>query len=188
MRKSVRRTTLTRARSSAFVATVLAVITVGVGCRDVSSFSSHGDRFRGAVVNGSFLRSGVAENTTACVTLDTDHLQDSPGTITTSDGRFQATALRPIPQIWHDPLSTLDFGDGRVQNLVYAATPLRGDSGPEEVQDIMVVISLMQQDRHVEVRLLRGAPPVDAGTTPPGVASAVFAVFHLERERGSCAF
>ena len=84
--------------------------------------------------------------------------------------------------------ATAAFGDGRVQNLVYAATPLIGDSGPEEAQDVFVVISLMQQDRHVEVRLLRGAPQADAGATPPGVASAVFAVFHLERERGPCEF
>jgi hypothetical protein len=157
-------------------------------CRDVSHFSSHGDRFQGEVVAGSFVRSGVAENTQACVTIDTDHLQDAPGTLTTSDGRFKSTPLRPIPQLWHDPLSTLAFGDGRVQNLVYAATPLIGDAGPEEAQDIFVVISLMQQDRHIEVRLLRGAPQTDAGATPPGVASTVFAVFHLERERGPCSF
>lgn len=157
-------------------------------CRDVSNFTSHGDRFQGAVTGGNFVRSGVAENTQACLTLDTDHLQDAPGTITTSDGRFNATSLRPIPQIWHDPLSTLAFGDGRVQNLVYAATPSIGDGGPEEAQDVFVVVSLMQQDRHVEVRLLRGAPQADAGAVPAGVASTLFAVFHLERERGPCAF
>ena len=94
------------------------------GCRDVSRFSSKGDRFEGSVVKGSFVRSGLVEDAKMCLTLDTDHLQDSPGTLTTTDGRFRLTSLRPIPQIWHDPLSTLRFGDGRVQNLIYAASPM----------------------------------------------------------------
>ena len=122
-----------------------------------------------------------------CLSLDIDHLQDAPGSITTSDGRFKSTVLRPIPQIWHDPLSTLSFGDGRVQNLVYAAGPLVQDSGPEEVQDILVVISIMQTDQ-LEVRLLRGAPQADAGSPPAGVAPAIFGVFTLERRTGPCAF
>lgn len=162
----------------------------GVGlfaCRDLSKFSSRGDRYQGTITNGSFVRTGVSEDTKLCLTLDTDHLQDAPGALTTSDGRFRAAPLRPIPQIWHDPLSTLDFGDGRVQNLVYAVTPLVGDGGVEEAQDVFVVLSLMQS-KHIEARLLRGAPQIDAGAPPPGVASAVFAVFHLEREEGPCAF
>jgi hypothetical protein len=97
------------------------------------------------------------------------------------------TALRPIPQLWHDPLSTLTFGDGREHNLVYAASPMVGDAGVAEAQDIMVVISLMQSN-HVEVRLLRGAPQSDAGPPPLGVANAVFGVFDLDREPGPCSF
>lgn len=177
-------------KTIATTSSVLALLALSqsAACRDVSKFSSNGDRFEGTVTNGSFVRSGVGANTKMCLTIDTDRLQDSPGTITTNDGRFQATPLRPIPQIWHDPLSTLAFGDGRIQNLVYAATPLIGDGGPEEAQDVFVVLSLMQQTRHVEVRLLRGAPQADAGAVPAGVASAVFGVFHLEREEGPCAF
>ena len=169
------------------IAAALASSLVTVGCRDTSRFSSRGDRFQGDVVKGSFVRSGMGEHVSMCLTLDTDHLQDAPGTITTSDGRFRATALRPIPQIWHDPLSMLSFGDGRVQNLVYAAAPLPGEAGAEEAQDVMVVVSLMQTD-HVEVRLLRGAPQTDAGLPPPGTASALFGVFNLDRQPGPCAF
>lgn len=161
------------------------------GCRDVSRFASHGDRFQGGVVKGSFVRSGIVELTRMCLTLDTDHLQDTPGTITTSDGRFRKAALRPIPQVWHDPLSTLMFGDGRVQNLVYAVTPLptneSGAAAPSESQDVLVIVSLMQSD-HVEVRLLRGAPQSDAGPPPPGTATPIFAVFNLDREAGPCVF
>lgn len=158
---------------------------LAAACRDVTRFSSKGDRFEGSVVKGSFVRSGVVEDARMCLTLDTDHLQDAPGSITTSDGRFHRTPLRPIPQIWHDPLSTLEFGDGRVQNLVYAASPALGDGGPFEAQDVMVIVSLMQSD-HIEVRLLRGAPQTDAGVPPAGVASALFGVFNLERLPGAC--
>lgn len=138
-------------------------------------------------MKGSFVRAGIAEDVSMCLTLDTDHLQDTPGFVSTSDGRFSHTPLRPIPQIWHDPLSTLSFGDGRYQNLVYAAGPFVKDAGPEEAQDIVVVVSLMQSEQ-LEVRLLRGAPQADAGPPPPGVAPAVFGVFTLERRTGPCAF
>jgi hypothetical protein len=163
----------------------LVVVTIWLlfvgGCRDTSRFSSRGDRFEGAIVKGSFVRSGLDEAERMCLTLDTDHLQDAPGTITTSDGRFKSAPLRPIPQIWHDPLSTLDFGDGRVQNLVYAATP------EVEPQDVIAIVSLMRSD-HIEVRLLRGAPQTDAGPPPPGAAPALFGVFNLDRQPGPCAF
>jgi len=166
---------------------LLTAIAAIAGCRDVTRFSSKGDRFEGSVVKGSFVRSGITEDARMCLTLDTDRLQDAPGTVTTSDGRFKATALRPIPQIWHDPLSTLSFGDGRVQNLVYAAAPAILDAGVAEAQDMMVIVSLMTSD-HIEVRLVRGAPQTDAGAAPPGVASTVFGVFNLDRAPGQCAF
>jgi tetratricopeptide (TPR) repeat protein len=155
-----------------------------VGCRDLSSFTTGGDRFEGAVVQGDFVRAGVDKLTSLCLSLDTDHLQDAPGTISTSDGRFHASSLRSIPQIWHDPLSTLSFGDGRLKNLVYAAATSSpfGDGLGEYV---MVVVSLMQSG-DVEVRLIRGAPglaAVDSGSPSGG---NVFAVFDLTRQTGPC--
>jgi hypothetical protein len=160
---------------------------LALGCRDPSRFSTHGDRFEGGVVKGNFVRAGVDSDVKMCLTLDTDHLQESPGVVTTSDGRFRAAPLRPIPQIWHDPFSTLTFGEGRDQNLVYAASPLSGDAGEAEAQDVLVVVSLMRSN-HIEVRLLRGAPQSDAGPPPSGVASPMFGVFNLDRQQGSCSF
>jgi hypothetical protein len=156
-----------------------------VACRDLSSFTTGGDRFEGPVVPGDFVRAGVPSNVRACLTLDTDHLQDAPGRISSSDGRFHEEPLRPIPQIWHDPLSTLSFGDGRQKNLVYVATPVpsfAGDPGGE----VFVVVSLMNSGS-VEVRLLRGAPGGDA-STPTGAPSNIFAVFTLDRQPGPCSF
>jgi hypothetical protein len=126
------------------------------------------------------------------MTLDTDHLQDAPGYVWTTDGLFTKTPLRPIPQIWHDPLSTMSFGDGRVQNLVYVGTPVSA------AEDVVAVVSLMSSGR-VEVRLLRGAPQADAGAAgtsadagaDAGVASTsasppLFAVFSLDRRDVPC--
>ena len=135
------------------------------------------------MVPGSFVRAGVTDDAIVCLTLDTEHLQDAPGLISSSDGRFNATPLRPIPQLWHDPLSTLSFGEERIKNLVYAAAPTE-DGGPG--QDLLVIISLMQSST-IEVRFLRGAP--GAPTTAAGpAASAVFGVFTLNRQAGSCSF
>lgn len=161
-----------------------ALIAGAMGCRTVTRFSSNGDHFEGDVVKGSFVRAGVADDARMCVILDANHLQDSPGTLSTSDGRFKGTPLRPIPQIWHDPLSTMSFGNGRVQNLVYVATPA---APAGDTQDVMVFMSLMDQGG-IEVRLVRGAPQVDGGAPASGEASPMFGVFTLDRREGACAF
>jgi hypothetical protein len=154
-----------------------------VGCRDLSSFTTGGDRYEGSVIQGDFVRAGVGPLTRLCLSIDTDHLQDAPGAISTDDGRFQRAPLRSIPQIWHDPLSTLSFGEGRLKNLMYAAgatSPFGDGLG----QDVFVVISLMQSG-DVEVRLLRGAPSVNS---PTGAGGNVFAVFDLTRQQGPCSY
>ena len=164
-------------------------LATSMGCRDVTRYSSRDDHFEGAVVKGSFVRAGVAEDTKMCLVLDAEHLQDGPGSLSTSDGRFRSTPLRPIPQIWHDPLSTLAFGDGRRQNLVYVATPLAAPLAPAaDTQDVMVVMSLMNGGG-VEIRLVRGAPQADAGVPgPPASSPPLFGVFTLDRHEGACTF
>jgi hypothetical protein len=158
------------------------------GCRDLSSFTTAaGESFVGPVQGGDFVRAGIDPTTSGCLTLDTDHLQDAPGHFSTSDGRFAAVAMRPIPQVWQDPLSTLSFGEGRLKNLVYVATATtsfpdgRGD-------DVLLVVSLMQSG-DVEVRMLRGAPGlvVDGGPAAAGGGN-VFGVFDLTRQKSPCSF
>jgi hypothetical protein len=154
-------------------------------CRDLSGFSTGGGSFEGQVVQADFVRAGVDSTTRLCVTLDTDHLQDAPGALSTSDGRFQRVAMRPIPQLWQDPLSTLTFGEGRVKNLVYvvtASTPYADGNG----NDAFVVVSLMQSG-DVEVRLLRGAPGL-AGEGGTATGGNVFAVFDLTRQQTPCSY
>ncbi len=156
-------------------AAALSVAALLAGCNDVTRFTG---TYSGAIVTGPFVRTGFGQTVSACLTLDADHLQDNPGTITTGDGRFANTSLRPIPQIWHDPLSTLSFGEGRVQNLVYIATPV---ASVDALGEVTAVVSLLQSGS-VEVRLFRGAPTIDAG---PG-ANNLFGVFSLTPAAGKC--
>ena len=126
-------------------------------CRELDRFTTHGDHFEGTVVAADFVRTGIAPGTRMCLVLDADRMETGPGTFTTSDGLFQTTALRPIPQLLNDPLSNLSFGDGHIQNFIYSAHPneLAAAGG-----DVMTVLALLQSD-DVEIRLLRGAPEID---------------------------
>jgi len=164
----------------------LALAAVGAaGCRDLSGFTTGGDSYAGAVVSAPFTLAGMDGTTSLCLTLDADHLQDTPGNLSTSDGTFSAVPMRPIPQLWQDPLSTFTFGEGRVKNLLYVVTatkPFADGNG----NDVMAVVSLMQSG-DVEVRLLRGAPGpgADGGAVAGG---NLFAVFQLARQKGPCSY
>ena len=160
---------------------------IASGCRDLSRFTSGRDRYEGAVVKGDFVRAGIADDVRVCLTLDTDHLQDTPGRLSSSDGRFKSEPLRPIPQLWHDPLSTLSFGEGREKNLVYVATPSATFADGGDATDVMVFVSLMTSGG-VEVRFVRGAPPSNAPDASTPATSNLFAVFGLDRQDGPCSF
>jgi hypothetical protein len=174
-----------------FVAASVLGLPPGVAaCRDLSGFTTGGGSFEGAVVSADFVRTGVGATTRLCLTLDADHLQDAPGALSTNDGRFRAVAMRTIPQIWQDPLSTLTFGEGRVKNLLYivgASQPFADGNG----DDVLAVVSLMQSG-NVEVRLLRGAPPPEGGAAdsaaPPPPGGNLFAVFALSRQSAPCSY
>ena len=152
-------------------------------CTDLSSYSTTSKKqYVGCVVPADFVLAGIGSTTGLCLTLNATQLQTSPGTLTSTDGRFQSTPLRPIPQLWNDPLSTFNFGEGRTKNLLYMATPSVDGGGG----DITVVVSLMEGG-DVEVRLLRGAPPQvvpigDAGSA----AENLFGVFPLRLETNAC--
>jgi hypothetical protein len=158
----------------------LALVLLLAGCQDVSRFTTTNDHYEGTVVEGNFVRAEVAEGTRMCVTLDAERLQDAPGFLTTSDGRFKNAPIRPIPQVWHDSVSTLSFGEGRERNVLYGASP---DPAVDPGGDVMIVLSLLSSG-DLEVRILRGAPAAPGG--PP--KSHVFAVFPLQRTPGACSF
>ncbi|WP_394824248.1 hypothetical protein [Pendulispora albinea] len=151
-----------------------------MGCRNLSRFSTTSGHYEGTVVSGTFVRANIDDGTRMCLTIDTDQLQTAPGAISTSDGRFSATALRQIPQVWHDPLSSLSFGEGRERNLIYMAAA-SSDAGAGG--DVTVIISLMESG-DVEVRLLRGG----ASASPAAAATNIFGVFILHQTGGNCPF
>jgi hypothetical protein len=165
-------------RPAALLLAATSSLALALGCTDVSRFSNSGDHYSGTIVPGGDVLQGFDSKLELCLVLDASRLQGAPGTLTSSDHRFWNAALRPIPQIWHDPLSTLSFGEGRVQNLVYVVTPL---ADADAFGDIYVVLSLMQSGA-VEVRLFRGAPAIDAGAGPDNL----FGVFSLTRSAGPC--
>jgi hypothetical protein len=158
------------------LASVLAL--ASLGCQDVSRFSNSGDYYGGDVIDASFITAGLGRLNGICLTLNASNLQGAPGTLTSNDGRFRNTPLRQIPQIWHDSLSTFNFGEGRLQNLIYIATPL---VDADALGDVTVVLSLMQSGS-VEVRLFRGAPQVD------GETNNLYGVFPLTRMQGKCSY
>ncbi|CAN5361893.1 hypothetical protein BH09MYX1_BH09MYX1_22390 [soil metagenome] len=157
----------------------LGALAICVGCNDPARFSNQGDHFEGVVVGSGFVRSNVSEGVKLCLTIDATKLQEGPGTLTTSDGRFKNAALRPIPQAWHDPVSTMSFGEGRERNLIYAVAP---EASADASGDVMAIVSLLSSG-DAEVRLLRGGPGDTAQSQ-----SALFAIFALQRTPGACAF
>lgn len=149
-----------------------AALSMALACRDLARFDSADNHYEGAVVPAEFVRVGVASDARMCLTLDTNRLEEAPGTLTTSDARFVRAPLQPIAQVQHDALATLTFGAGRTKNLMFSA-----QSGQDAGPPLLVIVSLMDSGG-IEVRFLApatGAPPV-------------FAVFLLEKKGGVCPF
>lgn len=152
------------------------------GCKDVSRFTSKpGESWCGAVVTGPFVRAGFGPGVRIRMNLDTDHLDDTPGMIATDDVLFDNTPLRPIPQLAHDTLSTLDFGEGRTRNLMFGAHPTHGAA-------VVVIVSLLENGE-TEARILRGAAllPGETDTTSPD-GPQLFGIFPMTRQQGTCGF
>lgn len=143
---------------------------LGLGCKDVSRFSTiAGESYCGQIVGAAFVRRGFDDKVRLSMKLDADHLADAPGTLSTDDQLLTNTPMRPIPELFHDPFSTLNFGEGRDKNLVFAVDPTDATKGPS----VTVVVSLMHAG-DAEVRLMRGAPNNDA-TSPSPPLFGVFA-------------
>jgi hypothetical protein len=171
-------------RAAAWAAIPLAAAVL-TGCRDLSRYSTGpGEAYCGNVVERGFIRAGFPASASVRLTFDADLIEGSPGTISDSSGLLVGAPLRPIPQLAHDALSTLDFGQGRDKNLVYVVDPADPARGPA----ILAVLSLLQ-DGDAEVRLLRGAPTLDGGAAPDGDGEPLFGVFTpLRKQTGSCGF
>jgi hypothetical protein len=91
---------------------------------------------------------------------------------------FDNAPLRAIPELDHDPLSALEFGEGRDYNFfAWVDSTCQGT--------VLTLVSLMRNDG-IEVRLLKPAamPPAGAAAEQrPG-----FALFDLTRRDEGCGF
>lgn len=160
---------------------------LSVSCADTARWSTQeGESYCGNVTSASFVRAGMTEGTQLRIELDAEGLQNAPGRIWSTPfvtgERFTGTALRAIPQLLHDPLSTLSFGEGRVKNAIVIGDLTTADG--TATNEVFVVLSLLQSG-DVEVRVMRGAsqgsaPPSDK--TPP----QLFGVFRLTKQKGDC--
>jgi hypothetical protein len=166
-----------------------------LGCRDLSRFDTSGEEaYCGSLVSSplfqeGFLPEGVPPRLRLKLTLDTDAMTSRPGELTSddadqglcsADGRplLDHAPLRAIEELSHDPLSLLEFGDGREHNFLgWVDSTCQGT--------LLSVVSLMS-DGNVEVRLLKPAAlaPPDA----PPEAKPGFALFPLERRPQGCGF
>ena len=146
---------------------------LGASCKDVSDYSTAPDEsYCGSIVQGPFVRANFEPDVQMRLRFDGTALDTAPGSLTTSDGRLHDSALGVVTQVFNDPLSTLQFGEGRRRNLLYTVVPRDGSPS------LLVVLSLMDSG-DMEVRLVRG-PAGDGG--PP----AVFGIFPLQRRKGTC--
>jgi hypothetical protein len=161
----------------------MGVIAGLVGCKDIDRFSTDaGESYCGKIVSATIVRHGFLPSVCMRMTFDARRVNEQPGMLWTNDGMFDAAALRPMPQLSHDPLLTFTFGEGREKNFLFVANPTDSSHGPA----VTAVVSLMHSG-DAEVRLLRGAD-VGMGAPPAGVdGPALFGVFApLRRQQGAC--
>jgi hypothetical protein len=164
----------TRAPRSAVLGLAAAAAAL-VGCERLDRYGTGSGSLEGTVEAADLVRAGFSPGVRACLELDTGKLQSEPGFVSTSDGRFARTPLRPIPPLASDALSNLSFADGQVRNLLFA---LR-ESGSAQ-RDVIVIVSLLDDGR-VELRVLDGAP----GAPGP---EPLYGVFPLERKTTRCSY
>lgn len=183
------------AHFGAVAAFVMVAAVLGAGCDDLGRFSTgEGEAYCGVVTLAGAFRTGLSPRVQMRLTLDASALDgsDSPGVLSTFEAADETheeqrlidnAPLRPIAALAHDPLSHLEFGDGRERNAIFAVSP----ADPEA--ESMVAIVSLQTDDAIEVRLLRPGAAEDAsGEAPPAERRAIFGMFRLTRQSNNCGF
>lgn len=172
------------------VALAAGALCLAAGCDDLARFTTAPDEaYCGSVTLANEFREGLSPRVQLRLRLD-GGLVDSaepPGTIATFEAASATSAerrllvdapLRPILPMQNDPLSRLEFGEGRDRNLVFAVTP-----ADPAAATLLAVVSLKSDD-NVEVRLLR---PGAEGEEEPA-RRGLFGIFPLVRRSGDCGF
>ncbi|HEU5075443.1 MAG TPA: hypothetical protein VFU02_14730 [Polyangiaceae bacterium] len=174
----------------------LCLCLLGVACADLSEYQLEADEaYCGAMVSAPVFHSGfVPEGEPPALRLrlhlDIDALTTTPGTLTSDDRAnglckssdqplFDEAPLRAIPEVLHDPISTLEFGQGREHTFfAYVDSTCQGS--------MLAVVSLMKS-KDVEVRLFK--PAAMTKSDAPAAKSSGYALFHLKPfETDRCGF
>jgi len=165
-----------------------------LSCHSLDGFSTKpGYAYCGKIVGTQgldfqtgFIPKGQPPELRVALTLDTDNLTSIPGLLTSNDAAtglcsgsgqplFQDAPLRAIPEVDHDAISMLTFGEGHVHDFfAWVDSSCQGT--------MVAVVSLLKNDR-VELRLFKPMrnPPPDAGPADtPG-----FALFSLTPHKRS---
>jgi hypothetical protein len=166
---------------------------VALGCHDLDGFDTKpGDEYCGTIIGtpfqAGFLAKNQPPNLEIGMTLDTSKLTSEPGILRSNDAAtglcsangqplFQNAPLRAIPEVDHDALSTLTFGEGHEHDFfAYVDSTCQGT--------MLAVVSLLKNNL-VEVRLFKPERLPPSNPTPAETPG--FAVFHLVVEKGGCA-
>ena len=164
-----------------------------LGCHNLDGFDTKpGDAYCASILRqpefaSGFQPAGHPPDLELALTLDTERLTSEPGRLRSNDAvggicgdqpLFQEAPLRAIPEVDHDVLSTLSFGEGHEHDFfVWVDSTCQGT--------MLGVVSLLKNDQ-VELRLFKPAhKPVPKA--PPD-QSPGFAMFHFEVQKGGCDF
>jgi hypothetical protein len=173
-------------------AAVGALGVTGSGCNDLDRFTTaDNEAYCGSITLSSRFRTGLSPKVQMRLRLDARAIDgpEAPGTLSTYEAPdeeglppqrlLDESALRVIEPLSHDPLSELEFGEGRDKNALFAVS-----AAAPESEAMLAVVSLKADD-NVEVRLIRpGSDAEDA----PAERRALFGLFPLSRREGDCGF
>lgn len=164
------------------------------GCRSLDRFDTQGNAaYCGSIgaptFHAGFIPTGAPPSLGLRLELTTSALATRPGTLTSNDSQngfcsgeghalFEDASLRAIPEMFHDTLSQLEFGEGHEQDFfAWVDSNCQGT--------VLAVVSLLTNGS-VEVRLMKPAadPLPNAGPEDtPG-----YALFYLQRSDQGCGF
>jgi hypothetical protein len=178
------------------LAALLVLSAAGVfGCKSLERYDTEGtSAYCGSIVGPSLFEEGfVPENQPPglglSLKLTTETLSTRPGTLSSNDAQtgfcreegralFENAPLRAIPEMFHDSLSQLEFGEGHVQDFfAWVDSSCQGT--------MLAVVSLLANGA-VEMRLMKPAaePPPNAGPDQqPG-----YALFYMEKSTPGCGY
>jgi hypothetical protein len=162
---------------------------LAAACTDLSKYQlEDNEAYCGKMVSAPLFQSGFVPDEPVLrlrLHLDIDALTSAPGTLTTDDSDrgyckdtnqplFDEAKLRAIPEVLHDAISTLEFGQGRVHSFfAYVDSVCQGT--------MLAVVSLMK-NHEVELRLFK-----PAAESAPATESSGYALFHL-KPTANCGF